>query len=158
VRHGPAQRRISWAPLSAAALLLCLALLGSGCAAQHAAGRAKGLKTAAFELQQSYRWLDEQRALPYIDKSLRPALRERMMRTENPLEITEVELQRVEVTDPEARKGEVELLLQWHATDSISLRTTRLELSMEYRKELGWVVVKQEEPGQEGSGPLDLLP
>lgn len=139
-------------------LVLAMSVGPTACMRQQRAGRIRSLKETVDDLLLAYRWRDLRRARRILDRSLWPAYERRFLNPAQGLMISDVELELVDPEQPEVRQAEVFLVIRWHPLSSVSLRETRLKASMEFvDKEQRWVVKGQQEPGREGSGPLDLL-
>jgi len=125
---------------------------------QQRSGRIRSLKETVDDLVLAYRWGDVRRARRILDRPLWPSYERRFLNPPGGLVIGDVELELVDPRQPEVMHAEAYLIIRWHRLNSVTLRQTRLKATLEYAKaEHRWIVKRQQEPGGEGAGPLDLL-
>lgn len=137
-------------------LLIAAAVLGA-CVVPQRAARVRALSELAGHLQQAYRWKDFRRVQRMLDPPLRESFTERFMPRVEPLSITDVEVSLVDIPEEEALNGIILLSLSWHPRSSVTVSTSKLRCVFHFRSKDGWVMVRQEEMGREGTGPFDVF-
>lgn len=137
-------------------LAVLAALQLAGCASPQRAARARALADISMRLQQAYRWKDFAVVQALLPPAKTADFEQRFIEPGENLVIVDTELNGIDVPDPEAKTGTVTLTVSWYLLPAINVTTSKLKCS--FRHEDGrWQMVKQEEAGKEGTGPLDIL-
>jgi len=130
-------------------------LLAVGCAAPQKSGRIRSLGDTVFRLNHAYRWKDFATVRKMLDPAQVAEFDRRFVEPGDDLVIVDTEVGEVDVPEKEALSATLQLTLKWYLLPSISVTTTRLRCTL-HNKDGRWLLIRQEEVGKEGTGPLDL--